>query len=703
MTQRDSALSPESGRCETANAREADFLIDGRAYFRVLRLALLRARRRVLIVGWDLHGSTVLPGDDGLRDQLAPLLCELVRRRPELEVWVLVWRAPLLYRFDRDTALQRRLRVPSGRLHFAWDEAHPPGGSQHQKVVVVDDEIGFCGGLDVTGARWDTREHRPRDARRTTPDGESYLPFHDLQMVVTGEAAAALARVAGRRWERATGETLPPQADAEPIDTAGILGDAPVRDAPVCIARTLPEHRSQAAVREIEGSLLAAIAAARLTIYIENQYFCADAVIDALSMRLGEDDGPEVVVVTTRENPSSIEALTMDVLRDHAVLQLRQADRHGRFQIYAPLHDRRDIKVHAKVAIFDDRIAQVGSANISNRSMGLDSECNLILDAPTGRDDLRAAIARLRDTLLAEHLGVAREVLEEALAREGSFIAAIEALRGGRRELVALPEPKRPLPPREELGIADTAQPYERELKRTVGPAARAESRRALLSLGGVVGLLLASALAFHLLDPTAARLASDAERWLGGLRHSAWTLPLATLAFAVGATLSVPVLLLILAAGLLLDPVDAFLTALTGAVVSAAAHYGLGSLLGRERLRGALSRRLPAVGRALRRRGAVAVAALRLVPVAPFSVVNLLAGALRVGLPRFLLGTCLGLLPGVILLSLLGARIVEAAAHPSPTSVGLAVLLGGATLALIHTLERAVQRMDEGGNRSPS
>src|SRR3954467_11358589 len=72
------------------------------------------------------------------------------------------------------------------RIRFCLDEDLPAGASHHQKIVVVDDAVAFCGGLDVTTRRWDTAEHRLDDARRVDPAGLPYRPFHDVQAVIDG-------------------------------------------------------------------------------------------------------------------------------------------------------------------------------------------------------------------------------------------------------------------------------------------------------------------------------------------------------------------------------------------------------------------------------------------------------------------------------------------------------------------------------------
>ena len=78
----------------------------------------------------------------------------------------------------------------------------------------IDDAVAYCGGIDLTLRRWDTPEHRPVEPRRCDPKNRPYIPVHDVQMVVDGEAAAALGQRARERWEAARGTPLPPPGRA---------------------------------------------------------------------------------------------------------------------------------------------------------------------------------------------------------------------------------------------------------------------------------------------------------------------------------------------------------------------------------------------------------------------------------------------------------------------------------------------------------
>ena len=155
-------------------------------------------------------------------------------------------------------------------------------------------------------------------------------------------------------------------------------------DVDVAIARTLPDSETQPAIRECEALFLDSIAAAKRTIYIESQYFTNDTLGAALAARLREPDGPEILVVTPQECHGWLERNTMGAFRDAVFRQLIAADAHRRLRIVYPAASRAQnvpIFVHSKVMIVDDELVRIGSANFSRRSMGVDTECDLAVDA----------------------------------------------------------------------------------------------------------------------------------------------------------------------------------------------------------------------------------------------------------------------------------------------------------------------------------
>lgn len=428
-------------RVETAD--QFACIVDAADYFKHVKAAMLRARHRIMVIGWDLdsrmtfeRGKKTLPGPN----QLGAFLYWLLWKRPTLDIYLLKSNLRLLSVFDSiwgnfaPVALVNQ--ISSRRLHFAIDGAHPVGAVHHQKIVVVDDAVAFCGGIDLTLERWDTpdHEHASRDRRAA---GRGYGPRHEIAAAVDGAAARGLGAEALRRWQTATEQELAP---VEPKHSAWPSRLVPLlRDVEVGIARTLPESQAAREVREVEALNLAAIDAARHTIYIENQYLAARRIVEALAARLREADGPEIVITIARRGNNPLERETMDSARHDLIRLLWEADEHRRLGVYWPeTSGGTPIYVHAKMMIVDDRLLRIGSSNINNRSLGFDSECDIAIEANPDRAEdaeVRGLITGVRNQLIAEHLGLTVEQLQDALVERSSLLRAVESLRGTGRTL----------------------------------------------------------------------------------------------------------------------------------------------------------------------------------------------------------------------------------------------------------------------------
>lgn len=406
-------------------ADRAAMLIDSQRYFAVVRDALKRAERSVWILGWTFDARTLLDpgsGGDG-RDPIGEVLKQAADRG--VDVRVLAWKAALPVAASQRFYPQRAVHDFKGsRVKFRLDGVLPVGACHHQKLVVVDEALGFCGGGDFSVDRWDTPDHPDQDPRRRLPTGRPHAPRHEVMMMVEGAPARALADLARDRWRRAVGEAPPPL----PPPLAGCWPpsvEAEFGPGAVGIMRTDPAQGA----REAEALHLEAITRARDCIYLENQYVTSRTVADLLAKRLAEPEGPEVVVVTTKHSPSWFDRATMDRTRDGFVNRLRAADRYGRFAAYCPLTPGgKTVIVHSKVSVIDDRLVRAGSTNLNNRSFGFDTECDLALEA--GDPNARAGVLGFRDRLLAHYLGAEPEAFAQA-ARETGVRGAIERLDSG--------------------------------------------------------------------------------------------------------------------------------------------------------------------------------------------------------------------------------------------------------------------------------
>ena len=407
------------------------FLIDGKSYFDALAEAFAQAERRIFILGWDFDSRILLRPDRAGEAQL-PLgryLNNLVARRPELEIYVLVWRNAIFYgRGAELMALMGESWQDHPRIHFKLDDHHPIGACHHQKIVLVDDKIAFVGGIDLTQRRWDDSRHLTDNPHRRTVEGERHPSTHDVQALADGAIAAAVAELAADRWRLLTGTVLARvETETDPWPrhvTPEILNH------PVAIARTQPAYEGQRPAQEIAALNVSMLEAAQQSIYIEAQYFALPDTAEVLAAHLKKRRGPEVVIVVNGGKQGVIEQYAMTENRDRMFTLLHRADRHDRLRIFFPLSEAVPpcpIKVHSKLMIVDDRLLRIGSANLNRRSTGLDTECDFVVEAETAA--ARKAIVGLRNRLLAEHIGAAEQEFAE-LVETTSVIGAIDRLNG---------------------------------------------------------------------------------------------------------------------------------------------------------------------------------------------------------------------------------------------------------------------------------
>ena len=655
-------------------------LIDAEAYFRRFAEAAEQAERTIIILGWDFDSRTPLsqPPEQGMPGRLGDFLNALARRKRHLRIHVLNWDYPLLFATDRETRPLYGLSwKPARHVRLRYDNTQPVGGSHHQKIVVIDDAIAFNGGLDLASRRWDTCDHKPADERRMV-DGKPYPPFHDVMLAVDGEAARALGRVARERWRNATGETIPGSLPPYDADRWPDGLEPTFRDVTVAVARTVPPTPVTTEVHEIEALYIDMIARARRTIYIENQYFTSDRVGTALAARLREPDPPEIVLVTRLLSHGWLEENTMTVLRTRLVKMVREADGGGRFEAYYPhvpkLAEGTCVDVHAKLIIVDDEWLRVGSANLSNRSMGLDTECDLVVEA-RGRADVADAIAGVRNRLLAEHLDVEPDAVRAAIDGErGSLHAAIRRLHTEDRSLRVLEADEAPAGIAVDLAtVADPERPVPVDLMvQEFSPDLSSPRRPAWRALAAVAAAALLLALAWRytplaqLLTPE--RITAAAHEW----REIAW-LPFAIVAvYAFGGFVMFPRPLVTLFVVMAYGPLLGGLLALAGIVAATIVAYGTGRALPRDTIRRLAGDRLNAISQLLRRGGLLAVLGVSIVPTAPFVVVGIVAGAVRVKPWQYVLGSVLGHLPGLLAATVFGHQLMTALRDPGQVSYAL-------------------------------
>jgi phosphatidylserine/phosphatidylglycerophosphate/cardiolipin synthase-like enzyme len=447
---------------------ELEVLIDGSSALGAIAQTLASARSYVHIAGWHVSPDFGLTRDEhALR--LRDLLAELAER---VEVRVLLWAGAPLPVFTPSRGEVRRVYeelTRASRVKCVLDGNERPMHCHHEKLVIVDGEVAFVGGIDLTslgGDRFDSSAHPMR----------SKLGWHDVACRLRGPAVADVEAHFASRWHGAGGERIEPRAAADAAtgtaagadvsaaaQTAAAAAAGPAGEHTLQVVRTVPEKIydfiQQGDFRILEA-YTRALRSARELVYLESQFLWSPQVVDILADKLRappSDDFRVLVLLPAKPNNGA------DTTRGQLGVLAAADDGAGRFLattisarsggLAGPLY------VHAKVGIVDDVWLTVGSANLNEHSLFNDSEMNVIACEPQ-----LARQTRLR--LWSEHLECSIEDLACSPAQ-------------------AIDERWRPIAT-EQLERRSKGEPPTHRLQELPGV-----SRRAMALLGPVQGLLV--------------------------------------------------------------------------------------------------------------------------------------------------------------------------------------------------------------------
>jgi phospholipase D1/2 len=452
-------------------AEDNGLVVDARDYYFAFYKAARAARHSILMAGWQFDsGVKLLRGDDvaaaraqGQEVRLLRFLDGLCERWPDLHIYILAWDFHMVFALEREWMQKLWFHwTTNERLHFMFDDSCVPGGCHHQKFVVIDGQLSFLGGIDICESRWDDRRHLMRNPVRISR-GRKQKPYHDVQAYFTGpQIAGALTDLFRERWQRAGGDPLvlpePEAATGRPYRPRGALPFP--RDTRVALSRTEP--RLQNSTQEIRSLHIDAITRAERFIYIETQYFSSRAVCRALADRMRDTQRPklEVVLILNPKAEAVKEEIAVGLRQAEVVAHLKQlaAQTGHTLGVYYTVADgktprssrqraQRERKlrgtyIHSKLMVIDDRFCTVGSANLTNRSMGIDSELNAVWETPRPSTAVGNAIREARVSLMAEHLGLSAPATLARLGRMAGLVGYLDALvEAGRGRLRAHPSP----------------------------------------------------------------------------------------------------------------------------------------------------------------------------------------------------------------------------------------------------------------------
>ncbi len=442
----------------SGTAEKASFLINGKNYFSCLAGALNEAKRQIWIIGWNFNPEILLEPEKS-DVTLGDALERAVHSNPDLQIRILVWALGPIYS-DKSLRIFFQKAFPkSNRIQLRFAIQPVLLGCHHQKLVCVDDNVAFLGGIDLASRRWDTRGHRAGDQRRRDSEGLPYEAVHDLQVMVRGQAARMVSDIARQRWAAATAERHGPLActceHELQCEESLSLSNISIRLAVSDRTRGSRDNLGSFTAKQM-------IDAARRHLYIETQYLASFNIAEALAARLKEKEGPEIVIVCAYHSHGLIEKMIMDRNRARIIAKLKHADEFDRLRVFYPVipDGTRQVPlfIHSKLLIADDTLVRIGSSNLNHRSESLDTECDILFEAQS--DEHRKVIRSLRHSLLSEFLGCSSEMLDQVFEQNGSLIRAIAALDLGARGLRPLHSKSRKTTPVLGTSLFDPARPW---------------------------------------------------------------------------------------------------------------------------------------------------------------------------------------------------------------------------------------------------
>jgi phosphatidylserine/phosphatidylglycerophosphate/cardiolipin synthase-like enzyme len=366
-----------------------EVLIDGAEAFPAIAAAIEQARDSIYVTGWHVAPHFQLERGD----QQAALGLLLARAAERLDVLVLVWAGapvPAFHPTRKEVRETIAKLTAETKIRCEADPREHPFHCHHEKTLVIDGELAFVGGIDITdfgGDRFDTSSH---PARRS-------LGWHDVGARLRGPVVADVHEHFRMRWHEVTREELPPSHPP-----------APAGKQTVQVVRTVAEDMYDGVPKgdfRILESYVRAIRSASNYIYLENQFLWAPEIVELLADKLRNppsDDFRLVIVLPSKANNGH------DDTKGQLAVLVSADDGHDRL-LAATLRSRTGaladpLYVHAKVGIIDDRWLTVGSANLNAHSLLNDTEMNVVTD------DAELALAT-RIRLWAEHLETEPETI----------------------------------------------------------------------------------------------------------------------------------------------------------------------------------------------------------------------------------------------------------------------------------------------------
>lgn len=692
------SIFKQGENCWVSNtATYATPLIDCANYYKALHSSIVKAKHSIFIVGWDIDSRIrLIRGEDEKRSEAPSVVSDLLawkaEQNPDLKVYLLRWDSSLAFFAQREMwAKEVWDEKTPDNVETVLDDSIPMGGSQHQKIIIIDDEVVFSGGMDVSTNRWDTRDHPVISAERDGPDGE-YGPLHDVQAVYSGPLVKEFGELVRWRWLRvAESQPIDIREDAKTglddgLPAAWPDGFEPWFENVTCaLSRTIPFMDDAEPVQEVRHMLLDLIDQAERVIYIENQFTSRQEIAEALNRRMKVCPDLHVIIVSSYEPKGRFECEAFWASRiEFKKVLCNGIDEERVIMTYSSITDEQGRtaykRIHSKVTAIDDKYLVIGSSNLSNRSMTLDTEIDTVYFG--NNEHNQRQIEKVRDDLLAEHTGRDLPTTAKLMQEANPARAMIEGQLAHGYILTQVNDEIFTDQPADNLyrSFSDPEEPLIAmpTLDGTAMPVKNPRRRTIMIGLGVLFIAILGGLM--YWASQSIEWLSSDSiNAFLEESRGTYFALPTVLLVYLVGGLLFFPVTVLSIAVAAVFGPVWGSIYGILGALLSSASMFGVGKVLGNAGLKKIGGPKVDAVDQKLKQSGVVGVAAIRMLPIAPFSLVNLVAGISSIGLFQFLAGTFLGMFPPMIAKGLVGDSLTHIFRNPSPETISY--LVGGVIL----------------------